>query len=305
MFYSILIATAWKQLKALLESLGVQAAGLIVLHTWNQRLGHHAHLHVLIPCGALSLDGSRWLEVDQRPQLKAGNQWTLGKRFRTALVQQIQKLAACGKLNLSGKLEFLQDPEVRRDWLAGIAPMDFASLCSHRRATTPIRRSCSSTWPPMSVGARSPTVAWCRGRTDRSPSGRSKERPVPGQRREKVDVTIPETEFVRRWALHVLPKGFTRVRHYGQTGNRNCQAYLRRCREVRGLVDPADDDSPQEETEVQTNDVFEPNDVFEADGPTIPTYRCPKCGRPMKCVEFSFRPSWKDVMAKHRPAWYT
>ena len=123
--YSILIATAWKQLKALLESLGVQAAGLIVLHTWNQRLGHHAHLHVLIPCGALSLDGSRWLEVDQRPQLKAGNQWTLGKRFRTALVQQIQKLAACGKLNLSGKLEFLQDPEVRRDWLAGIAPHGF------------------------------------------------------------------------------------------------------------------------------------------------------------------------------------
>ena len=131
---------------------------------------------------------------------------------------------------------------------------------------------------------------------------RSKERPVPGRRREKVDVTIPETEFVRRWALHVLPKGFTRVRHYGQTGNRNCQAYLRRCREVRGLVDPADDDSPQEETE--SNQV-QPDDVFEADGPTIPTYRCPKCGRPMKCVEFSFRPSWKDVMAKHRPDWYT
>ena len=124
---------------------------------------------------------------------------------------------------------------------------------------------------------------------------RSKEDALPGQAKEKVPITISEVEFVRRWATHILPKGFTRVRHYGMSANRHRAAYLQKCRELLGI------DEAHDEPSVEIPDCRD-----EDEGPALPTHRCPKCGKPMRCLEFSSRPSWKVTMTgQYRPEWYT
>ncbi len=80
----------------------------------------------------------------------------------------------------------------------------------------------------------------------------------PGQAKEKVPVTISEVEFVRRWSLHILPKGFTRVRHYGMSANRHRKAYLKKCCELRGINDEpssaASDVPAQDQVQDQVQD---------------------------------------------------
>ena len=123
--YNLLMQTAWRELKKFLERIGIEASALIVLHTWNQRLGHHPHLHVLIPVGGISLDGKRWITIDQHPSLKAGNQWELGLKFRDTLCRRLRRLHAKGKLQLKGKLARLAAPAVFKEWLDAIAPRGF------------------------------------------------------------------------------------------------------------------------------------------------------------------------------------
>jgi hypothetical protein len=61
--YNLLFETAWASLRTKMEKdLGIQAAGVAVLHTWNQRLGHHPHVHMMVPGNGPSLDGQRWVE---------------------------------------------------------------------------------------------------------------------------------------------------------------------------------------------------------------------------------------------------
>jgi hypothetical protein len=124
---------------------------------------------------------------------------------------------------------------------------------------------------------------------------RSLAKPAPGEPHQKVPIKIPGAEFVRRWALHILPKFLFRVRNYGKLSNPHRAEYLKRCKELLGVVEePKDPDPP-------VTDVDLPDTPTEAPGPS-----CPKCGRPMKCVEMSYRPSWKITMAgPNRPAWYS
>ena len=91
--YNLLMQTAWRELKKFLEEIGVEAGAIVVLQTWNQRLGHHPHLHVLIPAGGISRDGKRWITIDQHPSLAAGNQWELGRKFRDCNLPQADAAA--------------------------------------------------------------------------------------------------------------------------------------------------------------------------------------------------------------------
>ena len=124
---------------------------------------------------------------------------------------------------------------------------------------------------------------------------RSREKPEPGEPHHKVPVTIPGPEFVQRWAMHILPKHLYQVRHYGKLSNPHRAEYVAHCKKLLGVVEaPKDPDLPKV-------DDGPPDTPVEPKGPP-----CPKCGRPMKCVEMSYRPSWKITMnSVHRPAWYS
>jgi hypothetical protein len=98
-------------------------------------------------------------------------------------------------------------------------------------------------------------------------------------------------EFTRRWALHILPKGFTKSRRYGGFSPRHCQQYLKRCQEL--LPGPAEtEDEPANEA------IEEPTDE--------PEVKCPHCQEPMVCVRDTRRRSWRELFRNYStcPWWY-
>ena len=260
--------------------------------------------------------GSR---IDQHPSLAAGNQWELGRKFRDTLCRRLRRLHANGKLQFRRRVcPRLTLPDApasdsglqseQRDfkkWLDAIAPRGFRVFVQPppTNSTDPIvilkylARYVSG--GPIS---NSRLVSWENGQV--TFLARSKEDALPGQAKEKVPITISEVEFVRRWATHILPKGFTRVRHYGMSANRQRTAYLKKCRELLGIDDTSANTGDREHDE-QASEPVDRWDL-EEEGPVLPTYRCPKCGKPMRCLEFSSRPSWKVTMTgQYRPEWYT
>ena len=263
MTYNLLMQIAWRELKKLVEGLGIQASALIVLHTWNQHLGPHVHVHVLIAVGGVSLDGTRWIDVGQHPSLAAGNQWELGRKFRAAICRRLMRLQAKGELQLAGKFAHLSDPVVMKEWLASLAPRGYRVFVQHppTHSTDPqIVLKYLARYVSGGPISNRRLVSWEGGQV--TFMARSKEDALPGQAKEKVAVTISEVEFVRRWSLHILPKGFTRVRHYGMSANRHRKAYLKKCCELRGIndepsnnvtVDPAQD-QVQDQDGVQVQD---------------------------------------------------
>jgi hypothetical protein len=109
---------------------------------------------------------------------------------------------------------------------------------------------------------------------------RSKDKTRANQR-EKV--RLRGTEFVRRWTMHILPKGYTRSRSYGGYHGSKRANYLNRCRALLGITNDDDADSRSEE----------PTDAPE---PTLPT--CAHCQLPMVCIEQKARPSWRQIFER-------
>jgi len=271
--YNLLMRTAWSELKKLLERLGIQAGALIVLHTWNQRLGCHVHVHVLIAAGGVSLDGKRWVNVKQNPALAAGKQEELGRTFRNTLCRRLRRLFAKDRLQLTGQFTHLADHAMFTQWLAQLAPRGF------RVFVQPPPTNSSDPTVILKYLARyvsggpisnSRLVSWENGQV--TFMARSKEDPLPGQAKEKVPITISEVEFVRRWSTHILPKGFTRVRHYGMSGNRHRATYLQKCRELLGIDDQSasavgtEQDEPASEPDGEQVDRWD----LEDEDPALP-----------------------------------
>ena len=111
--------------------------------------------------------------------------------------------------------------------------------------------------------------------------------------REKTDNTSGlETrgaEFVRRWALHILPKGYTKTRRFGGYSNRHRARYLTACRELLSTAEPAPPTSESASPAAETP----------------PEYRCPNCASLLTCTRATDRPGWSSVMSSsHCPSWY-
>lgn len=118
---------------------------------------------------------------------------------------------------------------------------------------------------------------------------------VPGGGDERqIPITLSTLEFTRRWALHVLPAGFTKTRHFGGWSNCRREAYLDHCLRLLDAAplplaaDASEFDRSTWEISTEARD------------------RCPTCGAALQLVIRDEEPSWRDVMqSRHRPAWYT
>ena len=111
-----------------------------------------------------------------------------------------------------------------------------------------------------------------------------------GNQREPY--TLPGVEFTRRWAMHILPKGFTKSRCFGGFSCRHRETYLARCRTLLGC-----EQAPPVSTGASASE------PVEAQQPTRP---CPRCQTPMTCVSPPERPSWRTVLSGPAcPGWYS
>ena len=117
---------------------------------------------------------------------------------------------------------------------------------------------------------------------------RSKDKSTGNAPRE---FSLPGVEFVRRWSMHILPKGFTKTRCYGGFSCRHRADYLQRCRQLLHLVEP--EDEPPSEPPLE-------------DESLVPSRTCPHCQAEMICETSTPRPSWRDLFSEHTtcPLWY-
>ena len=221
--YRALFGGAWKTLAAFgadPKRLDGQIGMSAVLHTWGEALTRHVHLHCLVPGGALGADG-RWhpARSDYLFPVRA-----LSRRFRGAMVAALRQAASVGELHRvtrEGEIDSLLEQLMRSEWVVyskacpGRAEqvVDYLGRYTHRIAISDER-----------IVAASDTHVRFRVR----------DYAGDGARRT---LTLGTAEFIRRYLLHVLPKGLMRVRHYGFLANRCRRERLRAIRHALGAGD--------------------------------------------------------------------
>ena len=189
-----------------------------VLHTWNQQLGFHPHLHCVVPAGGLSLDGSRWIPTSRRFCLPVR---ALRKLFRGKLLSKIEHALRRGEIlaDLAKDLPLLR--RTPKTWnvyakrpLAGPGHVvRYLSRYVHRIA---IANSRITGYDGENVTFRY---------KDRADGNITKHRTVAGP------------DFARLFLQHVLPPRFVRIRHYGILAARRRED-LARCRKLLGAPPP-------------------------------------------------------------------
>jgi len=242
------------------RNLGGQIGCTMILHTWDQTLGAHFHVHCIIAAGALSANGARWIEADPRFLFPARALSTVFRgKFCAALAQAgatdaASRIASLPALGTPEDVEQLRAQLYTKEWvvyakapLAGPAHvLDYVGRYTHRVAIANHR----------SLDVRDGWVRFAyRNRRQ-------------GNRVQTM--TLDANEFIRRFLLHVLPRGFMRLRHYGFLANRHKARTLRRCRELLGQ--PAEPPQRSSKSVVQW--------MQEVTG--IDLTQCPHCGaRPL------------------------
>ena len=197
------------------RNLGGQIGGTLVLHTWEQTLGAHFHVHCVIAAGALSSKGEHWIAADPRFLLPVR---ALSTVFRGKFCAALAQAGATGAVPLPEGFAPLRDQRYAKEWVvyakvpfAGPAHvLDYVGRSTHRVAIANHRL----------LDVRDGWVRFAyRNRRQ-------------GNRVQTM--TLDADEFIRRFLWHVLPSGFQRLRHSGLLANRHKARTLRRCRELRG-----------------------------------------------------------------------
>lgn len=234
-----------------------------VLHTWGSAMTHHPHVHVIVPGGGLSPDGSRWVAC--RPGFFLPVK-VLSRLFRRLFLEGLIRLHQTGKLAFFGALAGLADPG---DFAACLAPLRKANWVVYAKPpfggpeavlaylSRYTHRVAISNHRLVSADADTVALRWKDYRIKR------------GDRMKTM--RLPKDEFIRRFLIHVLPSGFHRIRHTGFLANG-----IRRDRiaTIRGLLhtEPKPAQTPVE---------------GESDNPAgLDAHQpCPKCGGAMTIIE--------------------
>jgi Putative transposase/Transposase zinc-binding domain len=207
------------------KRLGAQIGVTAILHTWGQNLLFHPHLHCVVTGGGLSPDGSRW--VTARPGYLLPVK-VLGRLFRGKFLAGVQEAYHAGQLTLGSSVATLADPAVFRRWLDALYRQDWVVYAK--------RPFGGAQQVFRYLGRYSHRVAIANFRllalADGQVSFRWKD--YADEHRTKV-MRLTADEFIRRFLLHVLPKRFVRIRHYGLLAGRNVATQLARCRQLLGV----------------------------------------------------------------------
>jgi len=242
------------------KRLGACVGMTSVLHTWGSALTHHPHIHVIVPGGGLSPDGTKWVACKPGFFLHVR---VLSQLFRRLFIEGLMALHRSGELTFFADLAGLADADAFTAYLAPLRTTDwvvyakppfggpeavlaYLSRYTHRVAISNSRL--------ISADADTVTFRW-------------KDYRIKAGDRQKV-MRLPTPEFIRRFLMHVLPDGFHRIRHYGLLAGATRKATIAR---IRGLLaETPPDQEPQDDAEVVPLTLREP---------------CPDCGGPMHIIE--------------------
>jgi len=230
--YNILFQAASEALLTLgadSRHIGAHLGFLAVLHTWDQQLRPHPHLHCLVPAGGIAPDHSRWVRT-RRPRYLMPTS-VLAARFRKQFLKSLWRAYRCNKLRLGGALaplkktaEFhrLYSKLKRMKWVVDARPplgnpehvLQYLARYTHRVAISNGRL--------IDLQDGEVTFRW-RDSADHNQ-----------QKLKKLGAI----EFMRRFLLHVLPKGFVKIRHFGFLAHPERRAALQLARKLLGAPEP-------------------------------------------------------------------
>jgi hypothetical protein len=193
--------------------LGGTVGIIAVLHTWDQKLQDHFHLHCLVPAGALSLDHSRWIKARRNFLFPVK---ALSMVFRGKFLDLLKQAGEKGRIETtSERVQALREKNwvvyAKRPFGSPQIVLDYLGRYTHRVALSNDRI--------LSLQNGQVTFTY-RDRKDRD---------------RLKSMTLDAPEFIRRFLLHVLPDGFMRIRHFGFLANRAKQHALPQCRKLLGL----------------------------------------------------------------------
>jgi putative transposase/transposase-like zinc-binding protein len=231
LLYNLLFHSASATLQAFAAKpdygLGGQLGFTAVLHTWDQKLLYHVHLHCVIAGGALAWDRSRWLGSQANYLFPVRE---LSADFRQRYLAGVRRAFTKKELYLPGRLAPLAepaalaaflDPLANKAWVVYSQPpfggatkvLEYLSRYTHRVALSNSRlQAIADVYVTFSYH-------------DRRDHNRHKQ------------LTVPAAEFIRRFLLHVTPPGLCRMRHYGFLSNRSKEEQLPRCRALLGQAE--------------------------------------------------------------------
>ncbi|MBV8453881.1 MAG: transposase [Deltaproteobacteria bacterium] len=265
--YDLLFRTAAETLLTIAadpEHLGARIGATAVLHSWGSTMTHHPHVHMIVPAGGISLDGTRWVRCKPGFLLPVR---VLSRLFRRLFLAALADAHTAGRLAFFGEIEDL----CRRE-----------AFAAH---LTPLRRKnwfvCAK--PPFSgpeavlayLARYTHRVAIANSRLialdERGVTFRYKDYRRNGQARYRT-MTLSADEFIRRFLLHVLPKGFHRTAITGCWPAPAAKANIARAREL--IAAPMPELDPP-----AAHDTVDPHTTTDHCPP------CPSCGGRMIIVE--------------------
>jgi len=202
-----------------------QLGFISVLHTWNQKLMDHFHLHCIIPAGVLTFDKTKWVAARDKYLFRVES---LAKEFRKRYLCKLEKTYEQEKLSFNGRASDLADKQVfvqminalkDKQWITYSKQpfggpeqvLEYLGRYTHRVAITNNRI--------LSIEGGEITFKYC----DRSDENKVKA------------LTLKATEFIRRYLLHILPRGFMKIRYFGFLGHANKKVSIPL---LRLLIDP-------------------------------------------------------------------
>jgi hypothetical protein len=225
------------QIAAQPPHLGAKIGFLAILHTWGQNLMHHPHLHCVVPAGGFSADSQQWIEGRANFYLPVR---ILSRVFRGKFIARLKQAFRSGRLRCCGDadaFERLLNRSVRTDLVVYAKPpfggaqqvLKYLARYTHRTAISNSRLT--------SFDGQHVSFQW----KDYAFDNRQKS------------MTLSAEEFVRRFLMHVLPRGFTRIRYYGFLANRHRSEKIAAARRLIGgppiapLADSSEPASPSDD----------------------------------------------------------
>ena len=202
------------------KHLGAELGVLTVLHTWGQQLHHHPHLHCVIPAGGLAPNGDRW--VPCRPHFFLPVK-VLSRRFRHLFLATLRHAFTRGDLTFAGACQPLAVPQAWYRFLATLHTTEWVVYAQEPLPTSQHVLKYLARYTHRVAIANQRLVALEEGHV----TFRWKDYKHGNQLRM---ITLDALEFLRRFLLHILPRGFQRIRQYGFLANRVRQEKLVRCR---------------------------------------------------------------------------
>jgi hypothetical protein len=223
--YDLLFATSASTLLEVAANpkhLGAEIGFFGILHTWGQNLLHHPHVHYVIPDGGPDSDRSRWVHPRYPFFLPVR---ILSRVFRGKFVAGLRRAFRRGRLDLGGTLRHLAEPKCfaaflrtlfGKEWVVYAKPAFGGPVQVLRYLGRYTHRVAISNHRLLAFDGQRVTFRW------RDSAHGNKQRKM----------TVSAEEFIRRFLLHVLPRGFVRIRSFGFLANSHRAVFLPLCRQL-------------------------------------------------------------------------